>query len=256
MIFKSPRVSFSPYIRALWQEAFGDVGGFLDQFEKYACDPKKFRTLTADGKLVSAHYIFDCEYCGGRVAYIYGVATKKEHRGKGYSTAMLTQTHRYLKEEGYAGAILVPQSPSLFAFYERLGYKVCSHVTEISATASGKHLSLYQINAEEYMARRKEYLPYGAVLQDKGVMLDYIASDNEFFFGDGFILAARELVFEDGGRGIFGTELLGNTDRAGDILTSLGHSRGIFRTVGEEKPFAAYLSFNGYTAPRWFAFEM
>ena len=256
MIFNSPRVSFSPYIRALWQEAFGDEGGFLEQFEKYAYDPEKFRVKSENGEIVSAHYMFDCEYEGGRVAYIYGVATKKEHRGRGHSTALLEETHLYLKERGYAGALLVPQSPSLFAFYERLGYKVCSHVTEISATASGKHLSLYQINAEEYMTRRKDYLPYGAVLQDKGVMLDYIASDNEFFFGDGFILAARELVFEDGGRGIFGTELLGNTDRAGDVLTALGYGRGIFRTVGEEKPFAAYLSFNGYTAPRWFAFEM
>ena len=255
MKIDAPRVSFSPYIRELWDEAFGNVEGFLDKFERYGYDAGKLRAVTIDGQIVSAHYLFDCEYDGGRVAYIYGVATRKSHRGKGYSTALLNDTHEYLLGEGYAGAILVPASPSLFAFYERLGYKTCSSVTELSVVTSGKAVDLYQINAEEYMALRKEFLPKGAVLQD-GSMLAYINSDNEFFRGDGFILAARECVFDDGENGIFATELLGNTDRAGDILAALGHSRGVFRTIGNQKPFAAYLSFNGAEAPCWFAFEM
>lgn len=252
----APRVKFSPSVRALWEEAFGNIDGFLDKFERYGYDEEKFRAVTLGGEIVSGHYIFDCEYDGGRVAYIYGVATKAEHRGKGYSTALLEDTHRYLKEEGYAGAILVPASPSLFAFYERLGYEKCTYVTEISVTSSGNASHLYQMNAREYMARRAELLPRGAVLQDKGKMLDYIASDNEFFVGDGFILAARECVFDDGERGIFASELLGSTDRAGDILASLGYSRGILRTVGDGKPFSAYLSLDGAPAPTWFAFEM
>ena len=256
MRISAPRVKFSPSVRALWEEAFGNIDGFLDKFESYGYDAEKFRAVTLDGEIVSGHYIFDCEYDGGRVAYIYGVATKAEHRGKGYSTALLEDTHRYLKEEGYAGAILVPASPSLFAFYERLGYEKCTYVTEISVTASGNACPLYQVNAREYMARRAELLPRGAVLQDTGMMLDYIASDNEFFVGDGFILAARECVFDDGERGIFASELLGDTDRAGDILAALGCSRGIFRTVGDEKPFSSYLSLDGAPAPTWFAFEM
>ena len=74
--------------------------------------------------------------------------------------------------------------------------------------------------------------------------------------GDGFILAARECVFDDGERGIFASELLGSTDRAGDILASLGYSRGILRTVGDGKPFSSYLSLDDAPAPTWFAFEM
>ena len=250
------RVRFSTEIRPIWEEAFGNPDFFLDQFEEYGYAPEGFRIISEDGKPVSVHYFFDCEYDGGRVAYIYGVATKKEYRGRGYSTALLKETHEYLRREGYAGAILVPASPELFSFYERLGYEVSSFVTEIEAVASGRMLPLYSINAEEYMALRREYAPSGAVWQDKGKMLDYIASDNEFFKGDGFILAARECVFDDGERGVFATELLGDASLAGDILTSLGYSRGTFRTVGEKKPFSAYLSFNGNPAPAWFAFEM
>ncbi len=250
------RVSFSSEIRPLWEEAFGDIDGFLDQFEKYGCDPEKFRVWKVGGTIVSAHYIFDCEYEGGRVAYIYGVATKKEYRGRGYSTALLEDTHRYLKEEGYAGAILVPASSSLFGFYERLGYKVCSYLCDIEAAAAAESVPLRQINAKEYMAHRRELLPAGAVLQDKGRMLDYIASDNEFFVGDGFILAMRECITESGEVALFGTELLGSAAHCGEILASLGISKGTFRTVGDGRPFAAYLSFNGAPAPRWFAFEM
>ena len=250
------RVSFSAEIRPLWEEAFGNLDGFLDQFERYGCDPEKFRVWKAGGKIVSAHYIFDCEYEGGRVAYIYGVATLKECRGRGYSTALLEDTHRYLKEEGYAGAILVPASSSLFGFYERLGYKVCSSISEIEAEAGFESIPLRQINAKEYMLLRRDFLPRGAVLQDKGRMLDYIASDNEFFVGDGFILAAREYITEGGEIALYGTELLGSADYCPRILASLGYSKGSFRTVGEDRPFSAYLSFNGAAAPSWFAFEM
>ena len=174
----------------------------------------------------------------------------------GYSTALLEETHRYLKEDGYAGAILVPASSSLFGFYERLGYKVCSYITEIEAEAAFGSIPLRQINAKEYMAHRRAFLPRGAVLQDKGKMLDFIASDNEFFVGDGFILAAREYITEGGERALYGTELLGSADHCPKILASLGCSKGSFRTVGDGRPFSAYLSFNGAPAPSWFAFEM
>ena len=139
------RVKFSTDIRPLWEEAFGNVSGFLDQFEKYGYDPEGFRVRTEGGECVSALYLFDCGYDGGRVAYIYGVATKKSHRGRGYSTALLEQTHEYLRKKGYAGAILVPASPGLFSFYERLGYKVSSSVTEIDVPASENAVPLYQI---------------------------------------------------------------------------------------------------------------
>jgi GNAT superfamily N-acetyltransferase len=256
MTIDAPRVSFSPSLRGVWEEAFGNQDGFLDQFERYGYDPSKMRCVTVDGEIVSLHYIFDCEYASGRVAYIYGVATKNEHRGKGYSTALLEDTHRYLVGEGYAGALLVPASASLFGFYERLGYKKCASVTELTVSSSGSPVPIYQINAAEYMTKRRELLPDGAVLQDKGKMLDYIASDNEFFYGDGFILAAREYTTDLGERALFGTELLGSADHCPEILTSLGYSKGTFRTVGEDRPFAAYLSFNGAPAPTWFAFEM
>ena len=256
MRIDAPRVEFSPSVRALWEEAFGNIDGFLDKFERYGYDAEKFRAVTALGEIVSGHYIFDCEYDGGRVAYIYGVATKAEHRGKGYSTALLEDTRRYLEAEGYAGAILVPASKSLFSFYERLGYKKCSYVTEIHVTQGENALPLRQLNAREYMEQRDEFLPRGAVLQNKGKMLDYIASDNEFFVGDGFILAAREYITDEGESALYAAELLGDTDRAGDILVSLGCSRGVFRTVGDGKPFSAYLSLNGAPPPTWFAFEM
>ena len=55
-------------------------------------------------------------------AYIYGIGTLPEHRGKGISTALIGKAHEILEKEGAALACLVPAQASLFDFYAARGF--------------------------------------------------------------------------------------------------------------------------------------
>ena len=56
-------------------------------------------------------------------AYIYGVATLPEHRGKGISTALLEHVGQLFEEGGISLACLVPAQESLLDFYAGRGFE-------------------------------------------------------------------------------------------------------------------------------------
>lgn len=234
MIIDLPSASDIPALRALWKEAFGDSDEFLDSFMSTAFSP--CRAMCAkDGEKISAMlYWFDCECRGERVAYLYAVATAKEYRNRGICSALMERTHGHLSEKGYTGVLLVPGSPKLFAFYEKLGYKTATYVREISATAQKSNLQVKEIAKSEYAELRRCYLPDGAVVQENE-NLDFLSSQASFYTGDGFLLAARRE-----GDALFGVELLGKVDGAVQIVGAFGLERGKFRTPGREKPFSMY----------------
>ena len=247
MIIDLPSVSDIPALRALWKEAFGDADEFLDTFMNTAFSP--CRAMCAkDGEKISAMlYWFDCECRGERVAYLYAVATAKEYRNRGICSALMERTHGHLSEKGYTGALLVPGSPELFGFYEKLGYKTATYVREFSVDYQKSNLGVKKIEKNEYAELRRCYLPEGAVLQDEE-NLDFLKAQASFYTGDGFLLAARRE-----GDTLFGVELLGEVDRAAQIVGAFGLERGKFRTPGREKQFSMYKSLKkSKTPPTYF----
>ena len=219
--------------RRLWKEAFGDSDAFLDDFDRTAFSPERYCAIIIGSEVVSALYYFDCEYEGGRLAYIYAVATAKDYRGQGLCRKLLDEAHAYLAEQGYTGAILCPGSDSLFGFYESMGYKTCTYVSECEVTA-GDAVNVREITKDEYARLRRKYLPEGGIVQERE-NIDFLETFSKFYSGDGFVLTARP----DGDR-LFCAEILGDTDAAAGIARALGFERGFFRTVGNDKPFTMY----------------
>lgn len=238
MIIDSASYADVPLLRSLWKEAFGDGDGFLDGFFSTAFSPDRARCARDGGGISAMLYWFDCEYDGGRIAYIYAVATAKAYRGRGICSALLKETHRQLEKKGYTGAVLVPYSEELFAFYEKFGYKRATFVNEFSVSALPTNLYIEKIGKEKYAELRREFLPVGSVIQEKE-NIDFLSIEAELYTGDGFLLAARR----EGGK-LFGLELLGDKEKAGEITYALGAREGKFRTPGEKKPFAMYLPFD------------
>ena len=179
---------------------------------------------------------FDCEHNGERVAYLYAVATAKAYRGRGICAALMEDTHRHLMQKGYTGVILVPGTAELFGFYEKLGYETATYVSEFSKDAENGTIEVRKIEKSEYAELRRRFLPEGAVVQERE-SLDFLALQDSFYTGDGFLLAARVE-----GRTLLGTELLGNSDRASEIVGAFGLEHGKFRTPGREKPSSMYKS--------------
>lgn len=236
MNIDEPLKSQFPALRLLWKEAFGDTDDFLNTFFTTAFHTGRCRCITINDNVAAALYWFDCLHKNKRVAYIYAVATAKAFRGQGLCHQLMEDTHRHLASLGYEGAILVPGNKDLFQFYEEMGYQICCHINKIACSAADtkKEIFLRPIDKTEFAALRRKFLPEGSIIQEKE-NLDFLETQARFYTGDHFLLAAR--IEENTLRGV---ELLGETCYAGEIVNCLGCSKGIFRTPGDETPFAMY----------------
>lgn len=232
-------------LRKLWQEAFGDDDAFLDQFYTYGFAPDRCRCITVDGQLAAALYWFDCSFLGKPLAYLYGVATAKKHRGKGLCRILTENTHSHLKYLGYAGEILVPAEGDLFEMYEKMGYAHCASVSEFSCQAGDAPIALREIDPEEYARLRRVYLPENGVVQE-GDNLNFLQKFAQFYAGEDFLAAVYP------GEKCVIPELLGNRDAAPGILRALRRTKGQIRTPGTEKPFAMYHPLSDLPAPNYF----
>ena len=222
-------------LRQLWQEAFQETDGILDAFFATGFSPERHHAIYEGDTPVSALYWFDCEFQGRKIAYIYAVATLKSHRGQGLAQQLMAETHEILKQQGYAGAILVPGEKDLFAFYEKLGYRVATKAEEFSAVATDSPVFMSEIHPAEYAAWRRKYLPEGGVVQEQET-LSYLATYAKFYKGEDFLLAATKT-----GESLLVHEILGNTDDCGNILCALACKTGRFRMPGNDRDFAMLL---------------
>ena len=232
-------------LRGLWQEAFGDTDEFLDMFAATAYAPERMNRLCTDGQTVAALYWFDCEYSNKKIAYIYAVATAKAYRGRGLCHQLMKDTHEKLREQGYAGAILVPGSKELFDLYAGMGYRICSYVQTVSCCGQGK-ADLRSIDKQEYAVLRRQFLPQGGVLQE-GANLDFLERQANFYAGSDFVLAARQEKDI-----LIGLELLGEVSAASGITAALDCKEGQFRVPGQGRPFAMYYALADTDRPTYF----
>lgn len=232
-------------LRALWQEAFKDSDVFLEHFYTYGFAPDRCRCVTVDGHVVAALYWFDCHFQGKPLAYLYGIATAKSHRGKGLYRALAENTHSHLKYLGYAGEILVPAGENLRKMYEKMGYFSCTTMYEFSCRAGSEAATLKQIDGAEYCRLRRAFLPENGVLQE-GDSLRFLETLADFYAGEDFLVCvSRDEKF-------FAPELLGNTDAAPKILAALHQPQGQFRAPGTGTPFAMFSPLSDTPAPGYF----
>lgn len=231
----------------LWQEAFGDSLELIEGFFCTAYSPSRCRCVSIDGKIVAGLYWLDAEYEGQRFAYIYAVAVRKSHRGRGIGKALMEDTHAHLRYRGYDGVLLVPQTDSLREMYSKMGYQNCTCVSEFTCDAGEEPAELHRIDRAAYAAARREMLPKGGVVQEDE-NIAYLETFAFFYRGKDFLVAARKENKE-----LHSPELLGNTAAAPGILKALHCQKGTFRTPGKDIPFAMFLPLTQESiAPEYF----
>ena len=234
-------------LKKLWQEAFGDESAYVDCFYDTAFSPDRCRCVTVEDQLAGGLYWLDCRCHDVPMAYLYAVATDKKFRNQGICHALMEDTHRLLKELGYAGAILVPGEESLFQFYAAMGYETCGGMIQFTCKAEDP-IPLQEISAMEYAQLRRERLPAGGVIQE-GENLAFLSRLVKFYRAESCIFCAG--VNDDR---LFCLELLGDSQLAGAITGALGAASGTFRIPGAEA-FAMYRGFSATPAPSYFAFS-
>lgn len=238
-------------LRHLWQEAFDEPDDFTDLFFSVGYSPQRCHYIVENGIPVSALYWFDCELSGRKLAYIYGVATLKSHRGKGLAGKLLQETHEILRQQAYAGAILVPANQSLFAFYQKFGYHTATFATKLTCDAADTPVAIRKISPEEYVRLRPAFLPEGSVMQGSDAFA-FLQGYCEFYAGEDFLL-----VCSLSPEGLRGQELLGNAQTAPGILQALNCAEGSFRTPGADRQFAMWLPLQANCPkPAWFSLAL
>ena len=226
-------------LKQLWKIVFGDTDEVIDGFFAVAYAPERCKYILEDGKPVSALYWLDCEYEGGKLAYIYAVATHPDHRGKGLASRLLAETHNQLKELGYAGAVLKP-AKGLFPFYKRLGYRTSGYIRRFTAEA-GTPIPLEEVTVSEFSALRKALLPQDAVIQES-VTLSYLHSFARFYAwetGCASVLREEKVILE----------YLGDPNFAPGVLAALGIKSQELTTPGQEIPYIMHYPLNCTKTP-------
>ena len=115
-----------PAMARLWQDTFGDSDAFVRLFFTRVYRPANALTLTRDGHLAAMLHIVAYRLRVGHrtlpAAYICGVSTRPEARGRGLMTDLMRRALRTMRRRGFALTMLVPAEPWLFDVYARLGY--------------------------------------------------------------------------------------------------------------------------------------
>lgn len=246
MRISHPRSVQIPLLRQLWKTVFADTDAFLDSFFSIAYCPDRCLCAMEDEMLTGMLYWLPCE----KYAYIYAVATRPSHRGKGICRALMEAAHEAIARQGYEGAILYPQEEDLRTMYRKMGYHTETFIAQGNFLSGTAPAPLTFLSGEQYFALRQQYLPEGAVCQ--GTPFRELLKSLTFCKGEDFLLAA-----EDRGDTLFGLELLGNPAQAPGILKALGKKSGSFRYPGGNAPFAMFRPLReNASAPKYFAFPL
>lgn len=239
-----------PQLISLWKDVFGEFGDFWEDFLRTGFSRQRCLCLMENEEILAALTWIDCTLGNQKLAYLYAVLTRPDHQGRGLCRQLMTQTHAYLKNQGYTAALLVSADGGLRQMYGTMGYRNCAGIQEFSCQAGEGPVPLSPLTAAEFARKRRELLPPGSVVQE-GAGLDFLATQESFWSGEDFLLAGH--IRDDSLKAV---ELLGNISAAPGILKALGCKTGTFRCPGNMQQPAMYhpLTPNA-EMPQYFAFD-
>lgn len=151
-------------IISLWSETFGDSREAVEGF--FAAFPHCISYVAVEnGQVVAmAHALPQLLSPDTKAAYLYAVATDKNHRGRGLCRTLMAFAETDLKARGFGACVLTPGEPSLFRFYENLGYQT-EFFRHRTAFEGGSPISL-----QEYARRRETLVTVPHMVYDEATL--------------------------------------------------------------------------------------
>lgn len=178
-------------LKHLWREVFGDPPEYIDFYFTHGFDPSQTAVYLEDGVPVGMLTLLDMElsHAGktSKAGYIYAVGTLPPYRSRGIAARLTQFAHEQCALRGMCAAILIPAQPSLFGYYEKLGYAPCFTIKETAgASPSGGDESavrLDEIGVQELYRRRNRFFADCLFAGWGGGRLSYILRENRFLGG-------------------------------------------------------------------------
>lgn len=205
-----------PHLKEIWKECFGDEDSyinffFLHQLESYSVKSEEIYMESKkvyENQLVYMDDDFPVSMLtmipgllampegNKKIYYIYGVATKKVYRGRGYAAALLEQAFD-IAQKDQAALVLVPASESLYTYYQRLGFKTAFYEKRLTLrlpekVKTNKRIwNIREIDADIYHAMRKQqFAQLGNVIWNEPQLL-YAYRENQFLGGNSYCIESE-----------------------------------------------------------------
>jgi len=186
-------------LREIWQAAFHDSDEGTRLIFETLNAPGNILVLTDDDNhavsmLCIREFLLASPLTSHKAAYIYGVATNREQRGKGFSTQLLEDAHKFLQHRGCVCSALVPSQPSLFGFYGARGYETAFNMNKVKISAGeikgGEVFPLSPVAADKYTRTRDSRFSGSSMFArwDAG-WISYVARESALYGGGIFALA-------------------------------------------------------------------
>lgn len=122
----------------LWDEAFGEGDVFCSRFFCYHFRAEDSFVICEGEELYAMLHTLRCTLNGRSARYLYAVATRKSHRGRGLFSAL----HRALLDEAREDLFfLIPEREELRPFYEKRGYRTCGVAPHLAERQKGAPIS-------------------------------------------------------------------------------------------------------------------
>lgn len=129
-------------IKELWQICFADTEEFISLFFNEVYQEENAVVIEKDGKIVSALHLlpYTLNFYGEEVpiAYIYGVCTHPDERGKGLMSQLMQLAKEELKRRKTPAAALIPAEQWLFDVYRKYGYTEAFYYNSYSYVPTGQ----------------------------------------------------------------------------------------------------------------------
>lgn len=156
-------------IAMLWREAFGDDEEIIEHYITKIRPLGKSYILRDRDAVIATADMFNFVGSHGKCSYIYGVATKRDFRGRGYGKALMKDIFECLYRNGANRCMLIPASDRVAEWYISQGFskvseKFISLINDYGYDFGREEEILntpqYRvINAEEYLAEYARLYP-------------------------------------------------------------------------------------------------
>ena len=234
MKYSLAKKSDLPLLTKLWAKCFGDESKEINGFWTAAFDRIQVYIATEGNNLTAMTCVIPTQFideegeshsCG----YIYAVCTDPKYRGRGICKSLMEYIH---KNCGFSYTALVPAEESLFAFYEKLGYKTCLYHREYTVSPQ-KEGKIRPATPEVYRSIRElqlydNFLSYEEYLLTCAGQLYRIETEEGLYCGCCYKKDDTLLI----------RELLPDSRAAASALCAhLNCKTAVVRTMGEDKAF-------------------
>lgn len=151
-----------PALKEIWRACFDDTQTYIDSH--YAHGRDCMRTLIhrePNGTVSSMLEMVDVTMRFGKVSYpafyIYAASTLPAYQGRRLMHRLIERSCEIAAQEGMVASVLIPQTPSLVAFYDGQGYTRRIPIGERNVQAQPCSALVEELSLQEFCAMKAAY---------------------------------------------------------------------------------------------------